>query len=127
MSKFSKITIHLLMLFLLCGCMSGNSSSPSFDEYGDQTSGILYVYKDGDGINYFVVTERLVHRYNSLIKNLTNTLKDYDLTLDVKPGYGVFEHPDNKNLYLMTPLALQLFGKLLSIEKVILSGVNNND
>ena len=72
--KFAnKLVNSILICLLLSGCLSVTNPTPdiidssviSYDEYGNQTSGIISVSNDKTG---FIVTKHFIDRYNSMIE-----------------------------------------------------------
>lgn len=73
MKYVNKLVSSILLCCCLCGCLSWTNPTPdiinsdtiSYDEYGNQTSGIISVSDDKTG---FIVTKHFIDRYNSMIE-----------------------------------------------------------
>lgn len=73
MKYVNRLVNSILLCCCLCGCLSWtnptpdiiNSNTISYDEYGNQTSGIISVSNDKTG---FIVTKHFIDRYNSMIE-----------------------------------------------------------
>ena len=73
MKYVSRLVSSILLCCCLCGCLSWTNPTPdiinsdtiSYDEYGNQTSGIISVSDDKTG---FIVTKHFIDRYNSMIE-----------------------------------------------------------
>lgn len=73
MKYVNRLVSSILLCCCLCGCLSWTNPTPdiinsdtiSYDEYGNQTSGIISVSNDKTG---FIVTKHFIDRYNSMIE-----------------------------------------------------------
>lgn len=73
MKYVNRLVSSILLCCCLCGCLSWTNPTPdiinsdtiSYDEYGNQTSGIISVSDDKTG---FIVTKHFIDRYNSMIE-----------------------------------------------------------
>ena len=73
MKYANRLVSSILLCCCLCGCLSWTNPTPdiinsdtiSYDEYGNQTSGIISVSDDKTG---FIVTKHFIDRYNSMIE-----------------------------------------------------------
>lgn len=73
MKYVNRLVSSILLCGCLCGCLSWTNPTPdiinsdtiSYDEYGNQTSGIISVSNDKTG---FIVTKHFIDRYNSMIE-----------------------------------------------------------
>ena len=73
MKYVSRLVSSILLCCCLCGCLSWTNPTPdiinsdtiSYDEYGNQTSGIISVSDDKTG---FIVTKHFIDRFNSMIE-----------------------------------------------------------
>lgn len=73
MKYVNRLVSSILLCCCLCGCLSWTNPTPdiinsdtiSYDEYGNQTSGIISVSDDKTG---FIVTKHFIDRFNSMIE-----------------------------------------------------------
>lgn len=72
MKFVNRLVSSVLICLILSGCLWFTNPTPniinseiiSYDEYGNQTSGIISISNDKTG---FIVTKRFIERYNSMI------------------------------------------------------------
>lgn len=107
--KFAnKLVNSIIICLLLSGCLSVTNPTPdiinsniiSYDEYGNQTSGIISVSNDKSG---FIVTEHFIDRYNMMIVKYGNKFIP-----ELKKDQGV-NKIDNTKFYFISNQSMGYF------------------
>lgn len=108
MKYVNRLVSSILLCCCLCGCLSWTNPTPniinsdtiSYDEYGNQTSGIISVSNDKTG---FIVTKHFIDRYNSMIEKYGKKFVP-----ELKKEQGVLKI-DNTEFYFMSNQSMGYF------------------
>lgn len=108
MRYVNRLVSSILLCCCLCGCLSWTNPTPdiidgdviSYDEYGNQTSGIISVSNDKTG---FIVTKHFIDRYNSMIDKYGKKFVP-----ELKKEQGISKI-DNTEFYFMSNQSMGYF------------------
>lgn len=108
MKYVNRLVSSILLCCCLCGCLSWTNPTPniinsdtiSYDEYGNQTSGIISVSNDKTG---FIVTKHFIDRYNSMIEKYGKKFVP-----ELKKEQGISKI-DNTEFYFMSNQSMGYF------------------
>lgn len=125
------VTANLCLIISTTGCSNifssvhehdryYQSNQASFDETGQQTSGIIGIFEDENGCQWFIVTQGLVLRYKDLRGKYENT----NLFNSIYPGKSAIKdaenliqkHSDGVN-YKMPPMLMSVYRVLVIYQK----------
>lgn len=112
--KYVNGLVSAIVIFVsVSGCTSWTNPSPdpihatviSFDEYGNQTGGIIKVDVE---LKKFIITESLVNKYNALVK-----IYGKDHVPQIKENDGITKIDNVNGLYYIDPMYLAVLDEFI--------------